>query len=312
MPDITILPANLATLVLESCLYGILVLLFISTVYFLATRRTLAGKNQTPKHHLTSPVFLGVANLFLVVTIVRFFTTGIGLKLILNGTKHWSVVVYQAFHAFITLGNSVAADRFYADLSQPSELFKSVVFYVAVVLGDTLVIHRLWVVWGRRRHIVVFPVITLVGVAVTSVGMLYSMTQWEPKLRGIPFSEKSRPWVMTGFVFSAMTNLYSTGLIAFRIRKFASAKLVSESRLLGILSIFVESAALQTLWLIFTAFTTLTSNFGFIATDNFPVILGISNLLIHARVGLGWASTEASANGRARRKSINGHGEGIV
>jgi hypothetical protein len=43
MQDITILPANLVTLVLESFLYGFLLLLFISTVYFLATRRTLAG-----------------------------------------------------------------------------------------------------------------------------------------------------------------------------------------------------------------------------------------------------------------------------
>ncbi|KAJ7257781.1 hypothetical protein C8J57DRAFT_1342754 [Mycena rebaudengoi] len=290
MPDITVLPANLATLVLVSCFYGILLLLFISTVYFLATRRTLAGKTQSPKHHFKSLLFGGIASLFVVVTI------------------HWIIVIYQAFHAFIYLDTAAAADEFYADLSQPSELLKSGVFYIAVVLGDSLVIHRLWVVWGRNRFITVFPIITLAAVGVTSIGMLYSMSQWEPSLRGTPFADKSRPWVLSGFAFSFLTNAYSTGLIAFRIRKFASAKLLSESRLLGILTIFVESAALQTVWLIFTGLTTLTSGFGFIAVDNLPVIIGIANLLIHARVGLGWAATQASTNGRTRRKSINGDG----
>jgi cell division protein FtsW (lipid II flippase) len=71
MPDITILPANLTSLVLESYLYGILVILSASTIYFFATRRTLAGKNQAPRHHFTSLVFLGIASLFLVVTAVR-------------------------------------------------------------------------------------------------------------------------------------------------------------------------------------------------------------------------------------------------
>jgi hypothetical protein len=77
MPDITILPANLTSLVLESYLYGILVILSTSTIYFFATRRTLAGKNQAPRHHFTSLVFLGIANLFLVVTAVRSPLSGV-------------------------------------------------------------------------------------------------------------------------------------------------------------------------------------------------------------------------------------------
>jgi hypothetical protein len=70
MPDITILPANLATLVLESFLYGLLLLLFLSTIYFLATQRTLAGTTQSARHHFTSLVFMGAMTLFLVVTAV--------------------------------------------------------------------------------------------------------------------------------------------------------------------------------------------------------------------------------------------------
>ncbi|KAJ7732188.1 hypothetical protein B0H16DRAFT_181772 [Mycena metata] len=139
MPDITILPANLATVVLDSFLYGLLFLLFTLTVYFLATRRTLADARQTTKHHFTSLAFIGVATLFLAVTV------------------HWSIVIYQAFFAFIHLANPVAEDAFYADLGQISEIIKNAFLFMAVCLGDTLVTYRLWIVWGRNPLVVIFP-----------------------------------------------------------------------------------------------------------------------------------------------------------
>ncbi|KAJ7736200.1 hypothetical protein DFH07DRAFT_986872 [Mycena maculata] len=174
MPDITILPANLLTLVLESCLYGILLILFISTIYFLATRRTLAGNTQTRSHHFTSLVFLGVTALFLVATAAK---------------KHWTVVIYQAFSAFIHLGSAVEEDAFYADLSQRSEIVKVAFFFASVVLGDSLVIYRLWIIWGRNRYIPIFPICTLVGGLAASFGILYEFSQWQPRLRGAPFTE---------------------------------------------------------------------------------------------------------------------------
>ncbi|KAJ7251669.1 hypothetical protein C8J57DRAFT_670386 [Mycena rebaudengoi] len=281
MPDITILPAKLTSLVLESYLYGILVLLSTSTLYFFATRRTLAGKTRAPRHHFTSLVFLGIASLFLVVT------------------AHWAIVIYQAFFAFIHLGTVVGEDLFYADLSQPSELAKAALFFAAVLLGDTLVTYRLWIVWGQHRYIAVVPVLALVGSGVTSAGTLYVFAQWDHSLRGHPFYNISRPWVTSGFIFSFLTNIYSTGLIAFRIRKFKHVGSGSESRLLGFLAILVESAALQTFWFIVFSITQLAeSDLDFIFADSFPVILGISNMLIHARVGLGWSAQNSTTGER--------------
>ncbi|KAJ6511766.1 hypothetical protein DFH09DRAFT_999341, partial [Mycena vulgaris] len=272
MPDIPVLSANLATLVVESCLYGILLLLFISTVYFLATRRTLAGHNQSIKHHFTSLVFLGVTGLFMVIT------------------AHWIVVIYQAFFAFIHLASPKAEDTFYADLSQQSEIIKATLVFSSVLLGDSLIIYRLWIIWGRNRFVVIFPMVTLIGTFVTSIGNVYEFTQWEPRLRGALFYKESKPWTATGFILSLLTTVYSTALIAFRISKVNNVKTVSQSRLMSFLAILVESAALQMLWLAFTVITQFaTSDAEFIASDTFPVIIGISNLLIHARVGLGWS-----------------------
>ncbi|KAF7365886.1 hypothetical protein MVEN_00463600 [Mycena venus] len=292
MPDITILPANLASLVLEGFFYGLLLLLFVSTIYFLAMRRTLAGTTQTAKHHLTSLVFLGVTALFLLVTV------------------HWSFEIYQAFFAFIHLGSAAAEDTFYADIAQEAEVVKAVLFCLSVLLGDALVTYRLWVIWGGNRKIVIFPIFALIGVAVVSTGFVVELTKWEPTLRGAPFANESRPWKATGFVFSLIANLYCTVCISLRLWGVKTNTSGSESRLQWFLSILVESAALQTFWLIFDGMTTLFDlDTEIIASSTFPAILGISNTLIHARVGLGWSQDSApaqkpKASGRTLKNAV--------
>lgn len=94
------------------------------------------------------------------------------------------------------------------------------------------------------------------------------------------------------------------------------------------LSILVESAALQTwavsrecvsithahprFWLTFLAITGfLGSDMEFIALDNFPVILAISNTLIHARVGLGWSQDSAVARRPRDQATTKSPGTGM-
>ncbi|KAJ7686350.1 hypothetical protein B0H17DRAFT_1072055 [Mycena rosella] len=265
MPDIAILPANLANLVLESCLYGILLLLFILTIYFLATRRTLAGNSRTAKHHFTSLVFIGLL--------------------------HWTIVIYQAFFAFIHLGNTVAEDAFYADLSQPSEIIEVTLFSTSILIGDALVIYRLWIIWGRNHYVVIFPMCSLTGVLVSAIGATYEFTNWEPNA---PFHDKSRPRTITGFILTFLTTLYSTAFIAFRILRANKIRTSSETGLTFLLTILVESAGLQMIWLLFAGITQFViSDAEFIASETLPAIIGISNLLIHARVGLGWSQDSA-------------------
>ncbi|KAJ7166935.1 hypothetical protein C8R46DRAFT_267886 [Mycena filopes] len=277
MPDITIIPAaNLTVLVFATFLYGLLFLLFLLTVYFLATRRTLAGIRHTRRHHFTSLAFIGLATLFLVVTV------------------HWSLIVYQAFYAFIHLATITAEDAFYTDLRQKSEVAKGIFYALAVLLGEGLVTYRLWIIWGRNRLVVVFPVLALVGVAISSIVIAYQLSQWEPTLRAtLLLIKESAPWSTTGFTLSLVANIYSTGLIIYRILRQERAE--SDSRLLSFLSILAESATLQMVWVIVGVVGQLVhSDTVFIAIDTFPAIIGISNTLIHARVGLGLSPGSSS------------------
>ncbi|KAJ7306975.1 hypothetical protein DFH08DRAFT_513412 [Mycena albidolilacea] len=292
MPDFATLPANFASLILASCFYGILIVLFVSTIYFLATRRTLAGKTQTSRHHFTSLPFLGVTGLFLVIT------------------AHWSVVIYQGSFAFIHLGNVVAEENFYSDFSDKAELVKAALLCASVLLGDSLVIYRLWIIWGRNRYIITFPIFSLACTFVAGFGTLYEFTQKGPRLRGTTnVLTQIAPWIVTGGVLSLIINLYSTGLIIFRICKVTTAiRPTSDSRLMYFLNVLVESAALQTFWLVFGVITEFAKSDAayavYAVSDTFPAIIGIANLLIHARVGLGWSHDQTSPSKATGEKAV--------
>ncbi|KAJ7625838.1 hypothetical protein FB45DRAFT_72422 [Roridomyces roridus] len=287
--DLAPVSANFIALVLSTFLYGVVVLLFISDIYFLATRKTLAGRSRPKRHNFTSLVFFGIAILFLLVT------------------AHWVVVIYQHYLTF-TQTRSGAAETSYNEPTGPSEVVKVTLFLAVFLLGDSLVIYRLWIIWGRTRRIMIFPVCATLGAlgsspcrflwyssssaliicVATSIGILYFQV-------GSSIASTTSPWARIsqggtfGLSLALLTrnNVYSTGFIAFRISR---SKFGPDSRLMPFLSILVESAALQTLWLAFTAITVLVnSNVLFIALDTFPAIIGVAHLLIHARVGLGWS-----------------------
>ncbi|KAJ7625830.1 hypothetical protein FB45DRAFT_72337 [Roridomyces roridus] len=269
MPDIPNaddVRVNFFVLIADSVLYGLVLLLFVSDVYFLATRRTLAGNTRSRKHHLMSLVFLGVTALFILIT------------------AHWTVIVYRGYLAFIQLGNVTSEISFYSnDTSQPTEVASVSLFFLIILLGDMLLDYRLWIIWGGHRKVMILPVLTVVGAVVASVGVVFHFAGWV---------SQSNTWSGLGFGFSLINNIYSTGFIAFRM---STAKCSPESRLTSFLTILIESAALQTFWLTFTGIAVLLGSLlEPFAADIFPAIIGIANLLIHARVGLGWSQDTAA------------------
>ncbi|KAJ6453950.1 hypothetical protein C8R45DRAFT_944872 [Mycena sanguinolenta] len=209
-------------------------------------------------------------------------------------------------------------------LAQPVEVTKIILFCITVFLDDALV------EW--KKKMVIFPVVALVVLVVSSARLIIEVVAWESNFHGATFDNESKTWETVGLLFSLLyflflrkqqhmtdfllprANLYSTGLIAFHIWRVTKGDSSSQSNLKvstilpvlpqWFLSILIESAALQTFWLLFSLITSLLiSDALYIAYDKFPVIIAISNTLIHARVGLGWSENSGGLQTQKTGKS---------
>ncbi|KAF7299449.1 hypothetical protein MIND_00894800 [Mycena indigotica] len=269
--EIPLVPVNLATVALESCLYGAFMVLAITSISLLRARNV----------KLSSPIFLGVVAMTSTIT------------------AHWILTVDRSFLAFLYFENGTSPLGFYGDLSQITEVVKTGFLMATLTIGDALIIHRLWIIWNRKFAVLIFPLSTLLGLTVCGVGITYQFTQYKPG-QNVFLSEAGR-WITSDAVFTLSTNIYSTGFITWRILKSSRAikPFVGDtSNLMSVLGIIVESAALYTTWSLFFFVTYQSgSNLQFNAVDCWPVMSGISCMLIHVRVGLGWAhKAESTGN----------------
>ncbi|KAJ6464063.1 hypothetical protein C8R45DRAFT_911371 [Mycena sanguinolenta] len=280
---VPLVPVNLATVALESFFYGTFFVLFITSISLLLSRYGRDGRRGQKKSSLLfSPIFLGAIALFITIT------------------SHWIITVDRAFLAFFHFENGTFPLGFYGDLSQITEVVKTGFLMASLTIGDLLIIHRLWTVWGHNNYIVIFPICTLMGLTVCGVGITYQFTQYEPG-QNVFLSVAGR-WITSDTVFTICTNVYSTFLISWKIWK--TSRLIRPyggQNLTPVLSMILESAALYTAWTIFFFISYQSqSNLQFIAVDCWPAMSGISCMLIHVRVGLGWAQKSIQSSSTAQ------------
>ncbi|KAJ7266404.1 hypothetical protein B0H12DRAFT_1099535 [Mycena haematopus] len=268
---IPLVSVSLATVALESCFYGVYLVLGITSISLLLGRTARSRRGGSSIY--TSPIFIGAIGLFCTIT------------------AHWILTVNQAFSAFIHFpAEGKPALAFYAELSQINHVVKTGFLVATITIGDALIIHRLWVVWGYNKYVVIFPAATLTGLAVCGVGITYQFARFKTG-QNVFLSEAGR-WITSNSTFTLCTNIYSTGMISWRLWDQARGiqpNVVGRS-LKSVLIILIESAAIYTSWGIFffSAYES-ESNLQSIAIDCWPAITGISCMLIHVRVGLGWA-----------------------
>ncbi|KAF7367060.1 hypothetical protein MSAN_00965400 [Mycena sanguinolenta] len=265
-----LLAVNLAALTCSSLFYGMFVVLFSTSMYLLVGRyianRSTRNSSQAPIFRST--VFIAAICLFCSVT------------------AHWITTVYRAFLAFVYFEHGDAALQFYVDAAQVTELLQEGFLMVSILIGDSLIIHRLWVVWEHRAAIIVFPTCSLAALTICSAVSMYTTSR-----TGSGTDIFSNPWLTSTCILTLVTNVYSTVLITLKIWNITCvARPIGGSNLRGFLVIVVESAALYASWAIFFAVTYQTRSLvQFVVIQGAPEVVGIVNALIHTRVGLGWA-----------------------
>ncbi|KAJ6537752.1 hypothetical protein B0H19DRAFT_373569 [Mycena capillaripes] len=271
----TLIAVNLATLALGSLFYGIYLVLFFISMYLLLRRYNATHTSHKSRQNSSvfkSTVFISANLLFLVVT------------------AHWTTIVYRSFIAYVALqkGDGDEAEAFFNDHTQISEVIQNCFISLAILVGDSLIIHRLWVVWNHNKLVLVVPAVSTITQTVGSFVSL-NITLHSTDVFG-------NPLLGMGTVLTLVTNVYCTAFITWkiwRITKQSMPYLSSGTNLSHFLVIVVESAGIYACWAVLFGVTYGTqSNLQSTVIQTVPALVGIVNALIHTRVGLGWTSEQ--------------------
>ncbi|PCH42396.1 hypothetical protein WOLCODRAFT_73087 [Wolfiporia cocos MD-104 SS10] len=260
--ELSILSVNLATLAMESLLYGIFLMLFGTSTYLLLQRgsqQSQIASSVTARPIWRTPMFLAAILMAFIVT------------------SHWILTVYRLFDAFINYQGGAEPLIALADLSWRSEVVKTAFLVAAVLLSDIMIIYRLYIVWSYNKLIVIFPMLTWCGLVACGTGVCWQFAVYS--LGQDVFETSAGRWITSDL------------LIAFRVwRTRIHTHSYGGANIMGALAIIIESAALQTSWnLIFFVTYQAKSNIQFTTCDLWAQFCGISFMLINLRVALGWA-----------------------
>ncbi|KAJ7787115.1 hypothetical protein B0H14DRAFT_2629728 [Mycena olivaceomarginata] len=193
----------------------------------------------------------------------------------------------------------------FGSLDSPAAVANLALFVLTSLVTDVLVIQRLSVIWTHDRTVVYFPVFLLLVQAVGGVGVVVTLFISGKEGRATLLS-LSNGWLTTTLVASL---LFAAGMIYWRISRMvrwqasnsAAGDASGSGRLTSALAMMIESAAIQT-WItaLLLIFFESGLNAAAVLTGIGPAMFGISTVLIHARVGLGWAKrAHDSAAGRS-------------
>ncbi|TFY63341.1 hypothetical protein EVJ58_g3307 [Rhodofomes roseus] len=278
--QLNLLAVNLATVALESWLYGIFCIIFGTSTYLLVRRGRERTQGSGPPQNIRPP---WRTPMFIASCLIA-----------LSVTAHWILTVYRAFDAFVNFMDGSEPIIAYADLSRKSEVAKTAFLVITVLISDAMIIYRVYIVWSYNRAIIIFPILTWFALVAehTACGIAICWQFAHYTLGENVFETAAGRWITSDCVFSFVTNLYCSLLIAWRVwRTTVSAPAYGGPNIMGALAIIIESAAIQSAWNLFFFITyQAKSNLQFTTIDMWVPICGISLTLINLRVSLGWAA----------------------
>ncbi|KAJ7112686.1 hypothetical protein C8R44DRAFT_985090 [Mycena epipterygia] len=277
---ISLVAVNMATVVLESLLYGLLLILVSTNLYLRITRYARPQEFAAREGFWWNPI---------VISNIAIFATC---------TAHWIITVDRFFLAF--LGSAGDPLQFYLDQPQSTSVVNNTLVIMSVLIGDAVIIHRLWVVWNRDLRVVFFPLFSWLGALAGGIAVPYFLSQSTPTNHR--FLTAADACLTANWVLTTLITIYCTTFMASRIWRTSRATTeVGGGLLMSVFVILVESAAIWTAWTtVLTTTFLMGSTLAFILRDLTPAIIGLVNLLIHLRVGLGWSRAEApNATGAA-------------
>ncbi|KIJ34295.1 hypothetical protein M422DRAFT_782921 [Sphaerobolus stellatus SS14] len=256
--------SKLVSIFIQTLLYGAYTVVFGLTYWVLVYRR--------PKGRPINKTMLSISIVMFVL-----------------GTMHIAVNYTRIIKAFIILKNEPGGPAaFFNQLSEFTQIFGSTIYVAQTLIGDSVVLFRCYIVWGKRVSVIIFPILLLLGSTVTGVGILFSFAKVVPEAD--IFVVELSQWIVSFFSMTLATNIICTGLVAYRIWSInrQTAKLSSGHSMRPIMILVIESGAiysatLLTLLILYKA----DSWFQYVLLDAISPIVGLVFSMIILRIGLG-------------------------
>ncbi|KAI0739702.1 hypothetical protein C8Q80DRAFT_198851 [Daedaleopsis nitida] len=289
------LAANMAATALECTFYGIFLVLSATSFVLLVRRRAglMSGNSLTVLSPSVLPRRLSWSQwLLLGRKLAQSPLFVANVLFLLTITAHWVVVLHILFIGEVDLAGGVTAITFYTNLHNKWIFTKNAILLVDMLLGDSVIPYRAWIVWGRDYRVVVVPIMTIFALITFGIGLLYVGFTGSQDV----FNEQLGRWITGYCVATLCTNLYGTGVIAYRMwatnRRMRKTGALSGGLnggdLTNALAIFVESAVLYSGWAVmYIGLYTARSPLQTVGAQCGPAIIGIAFTLITVRVGLG-------------------------
>ncbi|KAK0459141.1 uncharacterized protein EV420DRAFT_305096 [Desarmillaria tabescens] len=273
------LTAYLNGLALEALVHGMYTALFGVTLWYIFVNPTI----RVPKSH-TSMMLIPVVLMYL------FTTLNLGIRWSwMRPPLVFSQRDMQTGTLFYTFGN--ADDTTLWAISGAAT-------GANILVADSILTWRCWVVWGRRWPMVVLPILlTVSGTAFDGLFIYHNATDkyssdgaiWGPAVK----------WGVIFYSMSLATMVYCTALIIFRI-------LAHREQYWSVIEVVVESAVMYALALVvFIGFLATDDVGGFYPKALLDTVAGIAPTLIVVRVALGQARSDESWQTKETSSSLH-------
>ncbi|KAF8266522.1 hypothetical protein EI94DRAFT_184922 [Lactarius quietus] len=166
-------------------------------------------------------------------------------------TGHVITLLVQLIRAFIGAAGTLDGPSLYLlDQSTPEHVAQEVLFITNSLIGDAILIWRLWVIWNRNFWLC-FPFIILcIATGVTGYTALGHLAALTPS--DTVFLARVHNWLIATWALSMATQFGATLLIGYQFWRSIkwNAKGIRSSRI-AVLWILVESGALYSVMTIF-------------------------------------------------------------
>ncbi|KAN0127919.1 hypothetical protein V8E53_014267 [Lactarius tabidus] len=290
--SISLLKAQLLALCLSTFLYGVFFALVLITTVVMSYKVTDDIRRQRLKILPVSYAMLAVATMHFIVSWIR------------------------ASYGFVDQkGGSAMA--FYGDISNTTSLLKTSCLCLQTVMGDAVVVWRMYVVYGRRFKIIIPAIILVVAYTVVGIFVITISSKVRP---GVDIFHVATTWVTAYFSLTMTTNivlsskyfyfvriligLYSNGLTRVQVQSHYEFFLPHWL----IIFTLVESCALYTTNIVATLTAFLSDSFGqYVAMDSIVPMVGISFSLIVLQIRFHVSATNCPRFGSDGRTSVAWH-----